>query len=127
MIVFLVVCVQGSTSVTGHVEAALPRPVRALSRAAQRLPHPRGAQWEELGGSGCWIRQLVQLQAPGENSWGYLLFFRRVDLRYAVNLAAISVCVPSFPTCCTPGRCVPCLPDRSQERHPRRADCGYDG
>lgn len=32
----------------------------------------------------------------------------------------------SLPTCCPPGRSVPCLPDCSQERHPRRADCGHD-
>lgn len=66
-------CVQGSISVTRHVEAAFSRPVRPLSRAVERLPHPRGARWKELGGSGRWIQRLVQLQAPGENS----LFFRR--------------------------------------------------
>lgn len=54
--------------VVGHVEAALPRPVRALLRAAERLPHPGGAWWEELGGSGRWVQRLVQLQAPGETS-----------------------------------------------------------
>lgn len=57
--------------VVGHVEAALPRPVRALLRAAERLPHPGGAWWEELGGSGRWVQRLVQLQAPGETSWRY--------------------------------------------------------
>lgn len=54
---------------TRHDDAALPRAVRALSRAAERLPHPGGAWWEELGGSGCWIQRLVQLPAPGEKPW----------------------------------------------------------
>lgn len=39
--------------------------------------------------------------------------------------AAVSVCALSLSTR-PPGRCVPCLPDRPQERHPRRADCGHD-
>lgn len=136
--------------VVGHVEAALPRPVRALFRAAERLPHPGGAWWEELGGSGRWVQRLVQLQASGETSWrywsspagasdlaaGHLFTCDRPSdtiistatvavLLLVKHRAAVSVCALSLSTR-FPGRCVPCLPDCPQERHPRRADCGHD-